>query len=326
MKKLISIFGTGLLLSISLNAAEVDSFTGRYDKLEDSLPKINIRTNKMLLKGIKKANAWGAKKDKPCNEERLYKELRKFYGNHYVSELSKWIVSGKGLDVRFTSVKDSIYRDLKWYHAIVPGGFARVFKDPSAALMNVNGKLIGTDKFEHFLGSGFRYYNKNYIKGKGISAAMRIGFKAENGYMGAATTGVKAYADLVANFNGMRFWNHMLQKYDDVLGDEYNVGPYVSCIDNKWEKVKEVDWANYIDEAFDEGINCSKFKNKVTTDLIVSRIAELERNDGKRYTCPVLPSKLNIMYEKYGIFSSALLNMEGHKAAKEDNKAINAQK
>lgn len=38
-------------------------------------------------------------------------------------------------------------------------------------------------------------------------------------------TGVFSYGDLSAEFNGMRFWNHMLQLRDDILGSEQNLAP-----------------------------------------------------------------------------------------------------
>ena len=50
--------------------------------------------------------------------------------------------------------------------------------------------------------------------------------------LGAYGTGVMSYGDLAANFNGMRFWNHILGKRKDILNQD--LGPYVKCKDRKW--------------------------------------------------------------------------------------------
>jgi hypothetical protein len=191
--------------------------------------------------------------------------------------------------------------------------------DPTAANINVNGVLVGTDKFEHFMGSGFLYYRKNYLKGEGVRAAMDIGYSAETGFMGAITTGVKAYGDLAANFNGMRFWNHVLQKYDDVLGTQYNIGPYIECKANKWELVKEMNWADYIDSSFDEGLNCSAFPSSKMQALVQKRLDDLEEESGQRRSCPVDPEKIREVLPKYGIFAKDLINPNGHYSLKEED-------
>jgi hypothetical protein len=137
--------------------------------------------------------------------------------------------------------------------------------------------------------------------------------------MGAITTGVKAYGDLSANFNGMRFWNHVLQNYDDVLGKEYNIGPYVVCQGNKWVQIKEMDWADYIDDSFDEGLNCSGFPNKKMRGLVQNRLAILERETGIKHTCPMDQEKIDSVIPKYGIFAKDLINAKGHSTLKKED-------
>ena len=45
-----------------------------------------------------------------------------------------------------------------------------------------------------------------------LKHALMIGLKEEYGILGRLPTGVISFADLAADFNGMRFWNHVLQK------------------------------------------------------------------------------------------------------------------
>jgi hypothetical protein len=301
-----------LAISASVMSAEVDSFTNRYLPIKDSLPELNHTANKMLVEAINIAND-EADDDDSCNEKKLYKELRKKFRNHISDEFSNYVIASDEIERIEVGFWGSIYRDILWYEAFVPGVVARLVYDPTAGLLKANGEMIGTDKFEHFLGSGFLYFKKKYLKNLGTREAMDIGVSAETGYMGAVSTGVMAYADLSANFNGMRFWNHMLQKDDDILGEQYNAGPYISCVDKKWVQVKGIDWANYIDAAFDEGINCSKFRSERILNKVLTRITELERQDGRSYTCPLKDVK-NELSEKYGKYAPYLLNFEGHSA------------
>lgn len=317
MKKII-LLNLILLPLTAVFAAEVDSFTERDTVLSDSLDLLNKKTNEYFQIALDDANSRAAKKG-ACVEKELYKAMRKYFNNQYQGELGQYIVKTEDFERTLTPIEEGIYQDFKWYQSFVQGFWGRrVIADPTAANINVNGVLIGTDKFEHFMGSGFRYYKKNYIKGEGVRAAMAIGEGAESGLLGAVTTGVMAYGDLSANFNGMRFWNHVLQKYDDVLGKEHNLGPYVKCIDEKWTLVKEMNWADYIDHSFDEGLNCSYFPNQKMLGQVQKRIAGLEREKGMKLTCPVEPEKIKSLLPKYGDFADAIINEKGHRALKED--------
>lgn len=297
------------LLAASIQAAEIDPFTNRYAPLEESLTKVNALTNRLLSEALADAN----EKD-GCSEKHLYKAMRKRFNNQYQGEFASTLIDSDDIPKTKTPSDESIYRDFKWYEAIVQGGTARI-SDPIADLMKVNGYMIGTDKFEHFLGSGYRYFKRHHIQGEPVEEALRIGWKAETGFLGAVTTGVMSYGDLAANFNGMRFWNHVLLKNDDVLGAEYNLGPYVTCENNQWIATENtIDWSNYIDESFDEAINCSRFKNETIARKVNARLMELALNDkeGRSYVCPLVPQALDKLKQKYGRLSSYLLNAHGN--------------
>lgn len=312
---LMASFALALAISPVSFSAEVDSFTKRDQVLTDSLSLLNKKANQYLERAINDAN-----EKSPCEEKDLYKAMRKYFNNQYQGEFSEYIVHTEDFDKSIVSIEEGIYQDFNWKQSFVQGFWGRyVIEDPTSPNMLVNGVLIGTDKFEHFFGSGFRYYKKNYIKRDGVRAAMRIGEKAETGVLGAITTGVMAYGDLSANFNGMRFWNHVLQKYDDVLGSEYNIGPYVSCEDGKWKLAKEMNFADYIDQSFDEGSNCSFFPNKEMLGKVLHRIEEAEERTGMKLTCPIESQKIKALLPKYGVYAEALINADGHGALKEED-------
>ena len=128
--------------------------------------------------------------------------------------------------------------------------------------------------------------------------------------LGAKTTGIYSFADQAANFNGMRFWNHILQKRNDYLGD--NHGPLVECQNEKWVQVKSLDFSHFVDDSLDEGLNCSKFSTKKLTKSVLKRIGELEE-DGRSYHCPVRKDSIDLLNEKYGSkLAPYLFNFAGH--------------
>ncbi len=222
----------------------MDSFTNRYQPLKDSSVTINEKTNLLFQKVLSRAN----KGSQGCQEKKFYKSLRKSLRIHLWGEFIFWL--WKTLKVKRINTKadQGIYQDFWKYQLLTP--FASPLWRPLTSLVNVNSHLVGVDKFEHFLGSGYRYFKAHLLKKKGLDAALNIGFFAENEFIGAGAGGVKSFADLAANFNGMRFWNHLLQKDDDILGRSYNIGPYVECQNEQWMQVKKVDWRSYIDASF----------------------------------------------------------------------------
>ncbi len=96
--------------------------------------------------------------------------------------------------------------------------------------------------------------DKRSFKNKTLTDVLKNGIFREKSALGGnmVATGVFSYGDLSANFNGMRFWNHMLQKRDDVLGVAYNVGPYVRCEAGKWKTTEfKIDFRNYVDASME---------------------------------------------------------------------------
>lgn len=309
MKKKVLILATVASIS-SVYASEIDPFNNRSVQLEDSLPALNLKANELMKDALSKLN----KKDFSCSEKKLYKSLRKKFRNQYTSEFAEWLVETDELDKMSTKTSDSIYQEFKWYQAVIPGLFAKL-SDPAGEILNVGGVFVGTDKFEHFSGSGFNYFKKYYLKEKSLKDAMMIGYRAEVGIMGATMTGVMSYADMVANFNGMRFWNNMLGKHVDVLTNE-EVTPYLECEKGQWHQVRQIDFSEYIDHAWDEGINCSWFRTESLLRKVQTRIQEYNDETGGSLSCPINSEKLIIDGEKYQGLPIDIINYDGHQALK----------
>lgn len=281
-------------------ASEVDSFNYRNKPLANSILVINNKTDSLLQDSLNNANA-----DSSCDEKDLYSALRENFRNHILGHLTPFIKESPLIERTITPVEKSYIQNFGFFAAPITGGYARIFRDPSGHLININGIHVGTDKFEHMLGTGFKYFKDYYLKQKSITKILTKGWNYEKGIMGGSTTGVMSYADMSANLNGMRWWNNILLKNDDILGAKYNVGPYVICHQRKWVRKKPIDWSDYIDISFDEGSNCNQYGNKKLLAQVNEQISIFEKRDGTDLQCPIMQDEIEKIKEKYGEFLSA---------------------
>jgi hypothetical protein len=294
-------------------ASEIDSYTHRFEiNLEDSSTKINQYGNDLIKKVINNLNDKNSKTG--CDEKKLYRKLRKEFNNHYIGSFSKYITESEEIERIKIKTKDSIYSDFNARESFVLGYFARHINDPLGSLIKIKNRIVGTDKFEHFAGTGYAYFKNYYLEKDSIESTLRIGEKAENGILGALTTGIISYGDLTAEFNGMRFWNHILGKEQDILDE--NLGPYVACKDDKWIIVKEVDFSQYVDGGWDEAINCSKFKTEAMVIKVEKRISDIAIKDGLTLNCPLDQTEMTNLKTKYKSYFNRLINIDGHVAKK----------
>lgn len=287
-------------ITTSAFAAEADNFSARNLKLTDASPEVNALANKYLKKALDDLNAKGN-----CDEEALYPELRKYFANHSKGEFVKDILYKNAVSINNLPIKQSVYENWDKGDGFLLGR-KKAATSPLALspLIKIGEESVGVDKLEHMFGMGFTYFTKHYGKDKKIESVLKYGVALEKTILGGniIATGVFSYADLAANFNGMRFWNHMLQKHDDILGSENNLGPYILCSDNKWvaNEKNPIDFRNYIDSSMDESINCSKFAARSGVKKFKKAVAKRGFTDSNNQAaCPVEPHKLEEMKGKY---------------------------
>lgn len=294
---------------IYAKASEADTFTRREEPLEDSSLIINSMANKAIQDAILNTN----KKEKGCIENDLYSELRFYFNNHMKGKLIIDIINSKDIPKRIITIPDSVYGNWSPWDGFGMGlSFMKKAKSTLASVVKINNYMVGVDKFEHMSGQGFLYFTDNYLKNKGPIIAVKKGAFREKFMLGGnkLENGVFSYGDLAANFNGMRLWNHMLQLRNDVLGESYNIGPYITCQDNHWIQTKEIDFQNYIDDSMDEAINCSKFTSKSTVKKFTKTINDLG------YSCPIDQQRLDDLILKYGVMAKWMINEKGTSVVK----------
>lgn len=298
-----------IVLMVSLHSglalsAETDTFTQRDVVLNDSVEALNQQAQEAVRTTLERIN----KANHNCNEEDLYKELRKHFGNHTNTTFVEDFAKSQGLEVRSIKLDDSVYRDWRPWDGLGMGwSVARKTGLTMSPVVRLGDHLVGTDKLEHMYGQGFLYFKRNYLNDKGATKAIKRGVAYEKTFLGGNKigNGVFSYGDLSANFNGMRFWNHMLLKREDILGSKMSHGPYIVCKSNKWEQKEIIDFRNYIDDSMDEAFNCSKFPSQKTADMFTARLKKMGMQ------CPLDPAKVQELKTKYGKMASWIINEEG---------------
>ncbi|MEN8257622.1 MAG: hypothetical protein ABFS09_07150 [Thermodesulfobacteriota bacterium] len=306
-------------------AAEIDSVTPRELELDNSLKSINEIFNKRIHEGIRKANAKqddveDIEKDEFCDEEVLYTELRKAI---FQSFTASWGLKGYGLDKQLRTLlarqsyslllNDSIYRDINYLE-----GFSLNLKELSD-VVSLNGHFVGLDKVGHFFAEGWHYFELTDYREDNIAQALEWGKEQEAGKFGYTTTGIFSFADLVANFNGWRFWNKVLLKENDplkgVIANFFN-RPYITCeiqiitslknrkIVKAWENNTPFDLADYLDGAWDEGNNCNSYEDPVIEEKVASRVKEVNPD----FNCPAYSENCLAAQEKYGSYATLVLH------------------
>lgn len=294
----LSLFLSLMIYSQISFSAEADNFTARTLSLIDISGQLNTLANNYLKTAVDKVNLEGNCDQGSKSEELLYTELRNYFSNHSKGELVKNILYTENIAKNALPLKESVYGEWSPRDGYLLGR-KKAATSPLALspLIQVGDQIIGVDKLEHMFGMGFNYFTQYYSKGKSIKKILKGGIFKEKTVLGGniLATGVFSYADLSANFNGMRFWNHVLLKKDDILGTQNNLGPYVSCVGNKWqvEEKNPIDFKNYIDSSMDESINCSKFASKSGERKFRAAISKFANG------CPVDASKLKEMQIKY---------------------------
>jgi hypothetical protein len=294
-----------MLLVLEIHAAEVDQFTippGQPAQLPDSAPVLEAEVNRLLAQAVEQANdrflVHHAKQDprwlQPrCDEPRLYTALTRALARSVVGQLETFAEESPHITRRRVTLAESIYRDFFWQASP-----SLVLSERMAAVIKVGGVEMGTDKLGHFFTEGYSYFEATEHLSETVESGLLFGEWSESVYFGAQTTGVFSFADLAANFHGLRFWNRILAKQPDPLGAAA-VSPYIQCRQARWQLVQTFRWDDYVDNGWSEAVNCPV----LGSEELLQRI----RAHGITCRTDQLPKA------KYGQWQPRLLNLYGHR-------------
>ena len=288
------------LVASASRAAEVDSFTDRR-ALKDSAPALNTLVNAWMDEALVAANKPPLMGESPkCDPARLYEELEKKLGGFVVGHVEAAVNEDEAIDKIVVPYERSIYRDIDFRASPTVAMTHRL-----ATLVRVGDVYLGTDKFGHFFSEGYTYFK--LYKDAGPDAPLAFGELSETTFFGQMTTGVYSYADLTANLNGLRFWNAVLGEREDPFNQGKVQNPYVQCVDDRWQRVRDFDWRDYVDDAWDEAKNCNAVKSREFYDHLVPHIRALTGGKG----CPIASLNAPALKKKYGGFFPFVCNTRG---------------
>ena len=295
--------------AVSVVAAEVDQFTlvvrdgveYPLEVLPDSRFVLNAEVQRRFHKAIDRANRRPQFRRPPnalrvpqrpeCDVNRLYDSVASYLARPIIGQVETFAEQSPYVARQRILLTESVYRTFTW-----PQSPSLVLSERVAAVIRIDDDFVGSDKFGHFFSEGHSYFEESQHLTLPLNSALLFGEWTESVYFGAETTGVYSFADLVANFHGLRFWNAILAAHPDPLTRSV-VEPYVRCDDNRWVIVRNFDWRDYIDTAWNESINCSLFR----TPELLAKVLE----SAPRCRSDELP------HARYGRLAERLFNTMG---------------
>ena len=228
-------------LGVAAHAYETDQFTNRHEPIADSTEVLNREVNRSIATI---AANWRKGHDEIAFVQAVYNDIG---GRHWVDKLERWAMKSPEVEKLSTRRYESIFSKPPIWASRVTFFFG------VGKTIRVNGQLIGSDKIGHFLSQGKKFY-KRYVRYDSEARAAERSAYTERAIFGRLTTGSYSNADLVANYEGYRFYRSLFD--DDVVPGKPAI---LRWEDGAWVVQREFDWADHVNEYWDEGLNVPHF-------------------------------------------------------------------
>lgn len=222
-------------------AYETDQFTNRDAAIRDSTDVLNREVNAAIADIVA---TWDSGADEMAVVNAIY---RKIGGLHWIDRLERWAMNSPEVDRLGTGRFDSVYSGLPPWSVRVTYFFG------VGKTIRLNEELVGTDKIGHFLSQGRKYYRRFRRSGSEADAALQSAF-TERAIFGSGTTGAYSNADLVANYEGHRFYRSLFE--DEIVPGKPAILRWQS---GRWIIQRVFDWADHVNAYWDEALNVNHF-------------------------------------------------------------------
>ena len=222
-------------------AYETDQFSNRQNPIADSTAVLDKRVNQSIADAI--AN-WNGPRDEKKVVDAIYYDIG---GIHWVDKIERWAMKSEDVERLQESRYTSIYRG----HPLWATRVAAMFG--TGPTIKLNGHLVGSDKLGHFLSQGRKFWNR-YQKYEDEARAAEHSAYTERALFGQLTTGVYSNADLVANYEGYRFYRSLFE--DDIIEGKKAI---LDWRDGAWHVQREFTWADHVNAYWDEALNINHF-------------------------------------------------------------------
>lgn len=252
-RRLLSFYLVGLLFSGSplLYAYETDQVTNRAQEISDSTELLNQQVNEALLELSLK---WRGPRDEKRFISRVY---HKIGGHHWVDRLERWAMNSEQVEKLDVGRFESIYSK----HPFTATRVTKFFG--TGPTIKINNHLVGSDKIGHFISQGkkFNYRWRKY--GVEARAAERSAY-TERAIFGQMTTGSYSNADLVANYEGHRFYRSLFE--DGIVPGKKAI---LDWNGERWEVQRPFDWADHVNAYWDEALNFNHYDRLLYKHMVV---------------------------------------------------------
>jgi hypothetical protein len=228
-------------MPLPAHAYETDQYTQRATHIRDSTDILNEKVNDTIEEIVA---AWSEGHDELEFVDAFYRELG---GLHWVDRLERWAIDSPDVDKLDVGRYESIFSGQPFWATRVAKFFG------TGSTIRLNEQLIGSDKIGHFISQGRKYYKRYLESGSEAEAAEHSAF-TERAIFGQMSNGIYSNADLVANYEGHRFFRSLFE--DDVTPGKPSILRWES---NGWIIQREFDWADHVNEYWDEALNISHF-------------------------------------------------------------------
>ncbi len=236
------LFGLALVTGAQPGLAyETDQFSNRLEPIKDAMPLLDEKVNQTIETIV---SEWKGPRNDWKFITAVYHDLG---GHHWVDKIERWAMKSPEVEHLKTSRRESIYQGHPFWATRVAGMFG------VGPTIMVNGQLIGSDKMGHFFSQGRKFYNR-FRKSKLESQAAEHSAYTERALFGQMTTGVYSNADLVANYEGFRFYRSLFE--DDIIPGKKAI---LAWQDNEWAIQRSFTWADYVNEYWDEALNVNHY-------------------------------------------------------------------
>jgi hypothetical protein len=232
-----------------VGAYETDQFSNRQQPIADSTSILNHEVTLAIASTI---TGWhGAPDDRKVVDGIYYK----IGGKHWVDKLERFAMDSDEVEKLATPPHDSIYSGHPLYATRVAGLFG------VGPTLKINHVLVGTDKLGHFLSQGRKFYRR-WLKLHDESKAAEHSAYTERAIFGQMTTGSYSNADLVANFEGFRFYRSLFE--DNIVPGKPAI---LSWEEDHWIMQRPFDWADHVNDYWDEALNINHYDVMLYTHM-----------------------------------------------------------
>jgi len=235
-------------VSSSAFASETDQYFAWGKAVPDSTKELNKFYNKIMANVIANVNSKTDRKQYSCERVASFISKNSVREAHLI-ELFPWRVEGVYM-VPGTPAEILRFRSESMY-GNPDASHIRLLTSFSGPTIEVNSVRHGTDKPQHFFGTGYRYF-QTYLKAKAEGASeeealiksIEYGIETENGVLGLKVGGVFSPGDLEANFQGSEFYRDLCTRENPLLTQD-SQGEFSV-------RVPGFDWKQYVNPYWDE--------------------------------------------------------------------------